>query len=143
MSVVYALGTLDTSVRNAGKCNGGIGSINSNLNMPALNARIEGERAGSAGAAFRVVANEVYELSKTTGTLATTMKLELRAMTDGILTSHDTLRRVAALDLSDNILVKERLEVLLLSLVRRDRHDDAVSIRSGILDIHTVIPYAA
>ena len=84
MSMVYALDSLGGSLQNVGKCNAGIDAINSSLNMLALNARIEGERAGTAGAAFRVVANEVYELSKSTQTLAATMKTELKAMTDGI-----------------------------------------------------------
>ena len=120
MAMVYALDSLGTSIRNVGKCNAGIDDINRNLNMLALNARIEGERAGHAGAAFRVVANEVYELSKSTRSLAETMKSELKIMTDGIITSHDTLKRVATIDLSDNILVKERLEMLLRALVHRN-----------------------
>jgi methyl-accepting chemotaxis protein len=120
MSMVYAMDTLGASVQNVGKCNAGIDVINGTLNMLALNARIEGERAGHAGAAFRVVANEVYDLSKTTQTLATTMKTELQAMADGIITSHDTLKRVATIDLTDNILVKERLEVLLKALIQRN-----------------------
>jgi methyl-accepting chemotaxis protein len=120
MSMVYALDTLSDSVQSIGQCNTAIDVINSTLNMLALNARIEGERAGSAGAAFRVVANEVYELSKTVKTLAATMKAEIKAMTDGIMSSHDTLKRVATVDLTDNILVKERLEVLLKALVVRN-----------------------
>ena len=120
MSMVYALDTLGASVQNVGQCNTAIDVINSTLNMLALNARIEGERAGAAGAAFRVVANEVYELSKTVKTLAATMKTEIKAITDGIMTSHDTLKRVATVDLSDNIMVKERLEVQLKALVVRN-----------------------
>jgi methyl-accepting chemotaxis protein len=122
MSMVYALDALGSSVQNVGKCNAGIDVINSTLNMLALNARIEGERAGTAGAAFRVVANEVYELSKSTQTLAATMKTELKAMTDGIMNSHERLKRVATVDLSDNILVKERLDALLKALVDRNGH---------------------
>ena len=54
------------------------------------------------------------------------MKTEINAMTDGILTSHDRLKRVATVDLSENILVKERLEVLLKALVRRNIGLEAV-----------------
>lgn len=120
MAMVYALDTLGTSIQNVGKCNAGIDEINRNLNMLALNARIEGERAGQAGAAFRVVANEVYELSKTTRSLAATMKTELKNMTDGIITSRDTLKRVATIDLTDNIMVKDQLEIVLRALVQRN-----------------------
>ena len=67
-----------------------------------------------------MVANEVYELSKSTQGLAATMKSELKAMTDGIMTSYDKLKRVATVDLSDNILAKERLETVLGALVRRN-----------------------
>ena len=66
MALVYALDTLGSSVQSVGNCNTGIDVINRTLNMLALNARIEGERAGKAGAAFRVVANEVYAISKST-----------------------------------------------------------------------------
>jgi methyl-accepting chemotaxis protein len=118
--MVFALDSLGTSIRNVGKCNAGIDEINRTLNMLALNARIEGERAGHAGAAFRVVADEVYELSKSTRALAETMKTELKVMTDGITCSHDKLKRVATVDLSDDILVKERLERLLRALVHRN-----------------------
>ena len=94
-------------------------SVNSTTNMLALNARIEAERAGASGLAFRVVADEVRELSKVTQGLAASMKGELKALTDGIADGHATLQRVATIDLSDNILAKERLEVLMEAMLRR------------------------
>jgi methyl-accepting chemotaxis protein len=119
-SMAEALDALGASIRNVGKSHAGIDAINSSLNMLALNARIEAERAGAAGAAFRVVANEVRDLSKSTQTHATTMKAELRAMINDITTSHATLKRVATVDLTDDMLARERLEVLLKALVQRN-----------------------
>jgi len=119
MSMVYALDELNANVQRVEKCMEQLNSINSTTNMLALNARIEAERAGAAGAAFRIVANEVRELSKATQNLAATMKGELKAVTDGIANGHATLRRVATIDMSDNILAKERLEVLMKALVDR------------------------
>lgn len=120
MSMVYAMDTLSANVESVEKCNGRIDGINTTMNMLALNARIEAERAGAAGAAFRVVANEVRELSKSTQMLATTMNTELKTISDGLTSSHATLRRIATIDMTDNILVKERLEQLLKAMVERN-----------------------
>jgi methyl-accepting chemotaxis protein len=119
MSMVYALDELRASVQRVEKCMEQLDSVNSTTNMLALNARIEAERAGTSGMAFRVVADEVRELSKFTQGLAASMKGELKGLTDGITHGHATLQRVATIDLSGNILAKERLEVLMEALVRR------------------------
>ncbi len=119
MSMVYALDELKSNVQRVEKCMEQLDSVNSTTNMLALNARIEAERAGVSGLAFRVVADEVRELSKVTQGLAASMKVELKGLTDGIARGHATLQRVATIDLSDNILAKERLEVLMSALLRR------------------------
>jgi methyl-accepting chemotaxis protein len=119
MSMIYALDELKSNVQRVEKCMEQLDSVNSTTNMLALNARIEAERAGVSGMAFRVVADEVRELSKVTQGLAASMKLELKGLTDGIAHGHATLQRVATIDLSDNILAKERLEVLMEALLRR------------------------
>jgi methyl-accepting chemotaxis protein len=119
MSMVFALDELNANVQRVDQCMEQLNGINNTTNMLALNARIEAERAGTAGVAFRVVANEVRELSKTTQSLAATMKGELKALTDGIASGQATMRRVATIDMSDNVLAKERLEVLLTALVNR------------------------
>lgn len=119
MSMVYALNELNTNVTRVGTCMEQLSGINKTTNMLALNARIEAERAGAAGAAFRVVAQEVRELSKATSDLSVSMQTELNAVTDGIASGRDTLQRVATIDMSQNILAKDRLEVLLAALVRR------------------------
>jgi len=119
MSMVYALDELKASVERVEKCMEQLDGVNNTTNMLALNARIEAERAGTSGLAFRVVADEVRELSKVTQGLAASMKGELKGLTDGIAHGQATLQRVATIDLSDNILAKERLEVLMKGLARR------------------------
>lgn len=119
MSMVYALDELKTNVERVEKCMGQLDGVNSTTNMLALNARIEAERAGTSGLAFRVVADEVRELSKVTQGLAASMRSELKGLTDGIAHGQATLQRVATIDLSDNILAKERLGILMKGLMRR------------------------
>lgn len=119
MTMVYALDELKENVQRVEKCMEQLDKVNSTTNMLALNARIEAERAGVSGLAFRVVADELRELSKVTQGLAGSMKGELKGLTDGIVHGHATLQRVATIDLSDNVLAKERLEVLMAALLRR------------------------
>jgi methyl-accepting chemotaxis protein len=119
MSMVYALDQLNANVLQAEKCMAQLNAINATTNMLALNARIEAERAGAGGAAFRVVANEVRELSKATQTLSEDMRQELKSITEGIADGHITLKRVATVDMSENVLAKDKLDVLMASLRRR------------------------
>jgi len=85
-----------------------------------MNARIEAGRAGNAGATFRVVADEVRQLSQSIQTLSVGMNTELKAIISGISQGHNTLKNVATVDMSENIMVKERLDILLPALVRRN-----------------------
>jgi methyl-accepting chemotaxis protein len=129
MSTVYALDSLNENVVRVGRCMEQLDGINHTTNMLALNARIEAERAGAAGAAFRVVANELRDLSRGTQTLAASMQTELKAVTEGIAGGYQSLQRVATIDMSENIMAKQRIELFLEGLVRRS--EDLTSIVSG------------
>ncbi|MBV9561019.1 MAG: methyl-accepting chemotaxis protein [Bradyrhizobium sp.] len=119
MSMVYALNELNANVGRVHNCMAELNGINRTTNMLALNARIEAERSGTAGAAFRVVANEVRDLSRATHDLSISMNGELKAVTEGIASGHTTLQRVATIDMSQNLMAKDRLEVLMSALIRR------------------------
>jgi methyl-accepting chemotaxis protein len=142
MSMVYALDSLSINVNRVDACMVRLDQINRTTNMLALNARIEAERAGQAGDAFRVVANEVRELSKSTDALAATMNAELKLVRQGLSSGQETLRRVATIDMSDNILAKDRLDLLIGALAQRSVQlrltvDSAISeaeIISGVVD---------
>lgn len=119
MSMVYALSELNDNISRVDVCMAELSKINRVTNMLALNARIEAERAGTAGAAFRVVAGEVRDLSLATHDLSLAMSSELKAVTEGISNGHKTLQRVATIDMSQNLMARDRLEVLMGALIKR------------------------
>lgn len=119
MSMVFALEGLNGNVTNVDDCMERLHAITKTTNMLAMNARIEAERSGVSGATFRVIANEVRELSNATHALAASMQAEIRTVISGIGNGHTTLQRVATIDMSENIMAKDRLEILLNALVAR------------------------
>lgn len=131
MAMVYALDDLNTNVGRVETCMAEMRKINSTTSLLALNARMEAERAGRAGAAFGVVASEVRELSKATQGLTGSMGQELASITAGIQNGHATLKRVATVDMSDNVLAKERLEILLGALLQRSQNLSAIVADAG------------
>jgi methyl-accepting chemotaxis protein len=102
-----------------------------------LNARIEAERAGTAGNAFRVVASEVRELSRSTDELAGTMNAELSLVRKGLDEGRETLKRVATIDMSDNIMAKDRLDSLIAALGKRSQ-ELAKTVDSAVTEAETI-----
>jgi methyl-accepting chemotaxis protein len=137
MTMVYALDSLSANVERVDACMTRLNKINRTTNMLAMNARIEAERAGTAGDTFRVVANEVRELSRSTDELARSMNAELKLVRDGLDEGRQTLRRVATIDLSDNIMAKDRLDLLIAALGERS-HQLADTVHSAIVEAETI-----
>jgi methyl-accepting chemotaxis protein len=137
MSMVYALDSLSVNVDKVEQCMVRLDAINRTTNMLALNARIEAERAGDAGNAFRVVANEVRELSKSTDSVAASMSAELKLVRSGLAAGRETLKRVATLDMSENIMAKDRLDVLITALAHRSQQL-RTTVESAIVEAETI-----
>lgn len=79
VSVVGMVGELSVALESA---IGEIHSVNSETKVLALNARIEAARAGTYGAAFSVVAEEMQQLSEKTSRIANEMANRTRDKTN-------------------------------------------------------------
>jgi methyl-accepting chemotaxis protein len=119
MSMVYAFDEVSTSMAEVERCIMAVDKINGQTRMLAVNARIEAARAGEAGRTFTVISDEVRTLSTTTQQLAETMRKHVTAVRKGLQDSHEALRGVATVDLSDSILAKDKLDSLVGMFVRR------------------------
>ena len=120
MAVVYALDNVMNDLTQVEQCIGRIDKITKQTNLLALNARIEAAHAGEAGKAFRVVADEMRDLSQSVQTLADAVRTSVSTISIGIRGGHGTLRELATMDMSTNIMAKDRLDQLIVALLQRN-----------------------
>ncbi|RVU37763.1 hypothetical protein EOI86_00190 [Hwanghaeella grinnelliae] len=119
VTMMYALEDLQGNVKLAESCVKEIRDLTNRTNMLALNAKIESARAGSAGAGFSVVADEVRTLSGSIASVSERINEQMTAVSQGVERGYQTLQDVATMDMSENILAKERIEQLMESVVRQ------------------------
>lgn len=116
MYMVYSLDESLKSIKDIEKFNAKIQAINKQTNLLALNATIESARAGEAGKGFSVVASEVRQVSKEISELSKEMNNKISVVSNGANKSFELLKEVATIDMSDNIIAKERLDKLMQGL---------------------------
>jgi len=127
MSTVSSLQEVSKNMREVERCITAVDQVNRKTGMLAINARIEAARAGLAGLAFSVISDEVHALSSSTQQLSSTMRTHVGAVARGLHDGNEALRTVATLDMSENIMAKERLNRLVLALVERSTHLGAIA----------------
>lgn len=121
MSMVYGL---EDAKKNLNVTEGfikKIQKITKQTNLLALNATIEAARAGEAGKGFEVVAEEVRELSKEIAGLSIEMSDRILDVVRSVETSYTTLNDVATVDMSDNIMVKEKIDMIMDSIIAQSK----------------------
>lgn len=126
MSMVFVL---DDAIKHLSTIESFIGSvqkITKQTNLLALNATIEAQRAGESGRGFAVVANEVKSLSREISTLSDEMKDKIGSVVTSVDKSYSMLSDVATIDMSDNILVKERINGVMQGIMSKTTENAAI-----------------
>lgn len=126
MRMVYALDDVVRDVEDAGRCVGQIDTINTQTRYLALNAAIEANRAGDAGGCFGVIAHELKDLSLATEQTSLDVQTRIAAITQGVRNGHKVLQEIATLDLSEHIMAKERLDLLIEGIIAQNAEFNAV-----------------
>lgn len=107
--------------------------ITKQTNLLALNATVEAARAGEAGKGFAIVADEVKDLSKAIANLSEEMNVKISDVSSSVRESYKTLNEVATADMTDNIMVREKINSILSSItkqsedLKQDMEDQAAS----------------
>ncbi|MDA0781029.1 MAG: methyl-accepting chemotaxis protein [Rickettsiales bacterium] len=117
MSMVYALEAAQNNLSAIESFIGRVQKITKQTNLLSLNATIEAKRAGDAGKGFEVVADEVRSLSKEISGLSEEMNSKIGEVVQSVNDSFGTLNEVATVDMSDNILVKEKVDLIMKSIL--------------------------
>lgn len=137
MRMVYSLDDVAREVEGAGKCVNELQVINRQTRFLALNAAIEAQRAGKNGAAFEVIAREIRELSNQTEKTVGNVSGRIGSITTSVGHSHDVLREIATVDMSEHIIAKERLDALLTGIMAQNA--DFTAILSETADASTAL----
>jgi methyl-accepting chemotaxis protein len=120
MRMVYALEDVAKEVEGADKCVAELHTINRQTRFLALNAAIEASRAGKNGAAFEVIAREIRDLSSETEKTVGAVSSRITSISGSVGRSHDVLREIATVDMSEHIIAKDRLDALLTGIVAQN-----------------------
>ena len=126
MRMVYALEAVSRDVAGAERCVAQIEKINTKTRYLALNASIEASRSGEAGAAFRVIAREIKDLSRATEETSQQVRERISSVTRGVRNGHTVLKEIATLDMSEHILAKQQLDSLIAGIISQNRSFTAV-----------------
>jgi methyl-accepting chemotaxis protein len=119
-TLVETLGGLSKTAADAQKSVIEINKINSQTKLLALNATIEAARAGEAGAGFKVVADEVKNLSTETKSLAERIQGHVALLVQGIEQSGKRLQAVSVGDAVDSEGTRAKLGQLVAAVRARD-----------------------
>lgn len=119
MSMVYGLEDAKRNLSDTGVFIKKIQKITKQTNLLALNATIEAVRAGEAGKGFEVVAEEVRELSKVIAQLSTEISEKITHVVNSVDRSFVTLNDVATVDMSDNIMVKQKINTIMNAILKQ------------------------
>ena len=120
VSMVAVLDGMHHSLAQIENCIGKVDAINRQTKMLAVNARIEAARSGGAsGHAFGIVAHEIGQLSETTKALSGTMRQHMGEVIGAIRDSHHVFKKVACVDMSADIAMREQLEKLVGAMIER------------------------
>jgi methyl-accepting chemotaxis protein len=121
MLMTFSMGDAMSSLDKIESFIGNIQKVTKQTNLLALNATIEATRAGDLGKGFAVVADEVRAVSKDIASLSETMRATIAEVVGSIKNSYDILQQVATTDVLDNLLARERLELMMNGLITRNK----------------------
>ncbi|SCA56767.1 conserved hypothetical protein [Candidatus Terasakiella magnetica] len=120
ISMSYTLQDLGTYVDEIHSYMNEIQNITKQTNFLAINAKIEAQRAGEAGRGFNVVANEVRLLSQSIDKISTSINNKMGQIFESVTKSQTSMEALTTMDMTENLLVKDRLEKISSGLMEKN-----------------------
>ncbi|MBF0310235.1 MAG: hypothetical protein HQL56_11980 [Magnetococcales bacterium] len=121
MEMVHRVDDLSTQMHQVVDFLKDINSIAEQTNVLALNARIVSARAGEAGRAFAVVADQVRKLSRDSNQFSNQINEVVRNAQDNIESAKDIIELMASKDMSFAIESKGRVDEMMAEISEIDR----------------------
>ena len=89
-------------------------------NYLAVNAKLEAVKAGDAGKGFSVVAGEIANMSKNINSLSDDIRSQMEGVVDGLEKGRGLVGQLNAIDMSKNIMLKDRIQKVLQALLTQN-----------------------
>ncbi|WP_419727802.1 methyl-accepting chemotaxis protein [Lichenicola sp.] len=137
--MVTALDQVISDVVATEQCVGQIEAISRQTRFVALNARIEANRADASGGTFKVIANELKDLSEKTDATSHLVRSRVGDVVKGVRHAHAQLEEIAAVDTSRYRQTQQQLDAVLSGMVVQNRNlaavvDETIRASSGIAE---------
>jgi methyl-accepting chemotaxis protein len=115
--------TINNAADNISRVEGFIGEIQQitkQTNMLAMNTQIEAAKAGEQGKSFRIIAEEVKNLSHHIRGLSDEMQAEIMQVSGSIRESSAAIDELANYDMTQNMMLKDKIDNLIDSIMKQN-----------------------